>query len=260
MELTDKNTFRRAIPNRPDDANKGTIGTLLSICGCYGMAGAAMLEAKAALRTGIGLHKCALPKSIYPIVAMKIPESVYLPLDETPDGKLSADCIDKLLEEAKRCSAVVIGCGLSVCNDTKQIVNSFIEYCGNPVLLDADALNCIADDPEILKKAKADIVITPHPGEFARLIKSTPAEVNADRENLAARFAERYGVTTVLKGAETAAWRQAEAETFSRVSRARCSLRVQSRLTRQRRRYIFTDLRATSRLKSWEKSLCSRRT
>ena len=165
MELTDKNTFRRAIPNRPDDANKGTIGTLLSICGCYGMAGAAMLEAKAALRTGIGLHKCALPKSIYPIVAMKIPESVYLPLDETPDGKLSADCIDKLLEEAKRCSAVVIGCGLSVCNDTKQIVNSFIEYCGNPVLLDADALNCIADDPEILKKAKADIVITPHPGE-----------------------------------------------------------------------------------------------
>ena len=203
MELTDKNTFRRAIPNRPDDANKGTIGTLLSICGCYGMAGAAMLEAKAALRTGIGLHKCALPKSIYPIVAMKIPESVYLPLDETPDGKLSADCIDKLLEEAKRCSAVVIGCGLSVCNDTKQIVNSFIEYCGNPVLLDADALNCIADDPEILKKAKADIVITPHPGEFARLIKSTPAEVNADRENLAARFAERYGVTTVLKGAGT---------------------------------------------------------
>ena len=189
MELTDKNTFRRAIPNRPDDANKGTIGTLLSICGCYGMAGAAMLEAKAALRTGIGLHKCALPKSIYPIVAMKIPESVYLPLDETPDGKLSADCIDKLLEEAKRCSAVVIGCGLSVCNDTKQIVNSFIEY--------------IADDPEILKKAKADIVITPHPGEFARLIKSTPAEVNADRENLAARFAERYGVTTVLKGAGT---------------------------------------------------------
>ena len=241
MELTDKNTFRRAIPNRPDDANKGTIGTLLSICGCYGMAGAAMLEAKAALRTGIGLHKCALPKSIYPIVAMKIPESVYLPLDETPDGKLSADCIDKLLEEAKRCSAVVIGCGLSVCNDTKQIVNSFIEYCGNPVLLDADALNCIADDPEILKKAKADIVITPHPGEFARLIKSTPAGF-------------------LLTTPETAAWRQAEAETFSRVSRARCSLRVQSRLTRQRRRYIFTDLRATSRLKSWEKSLCSRRT
>ena len=203
MELTDKNTLRRAIPNRPDDANKGTMGTLLSICGCYGMAGAAMLEAKAALRTGIGLHKCALPKSIYPIVALKIPESVYLPLDETHDGRLSSDCIDRLLEEAKRCTAVVIGCGLSVCKDTKRIVNSLIEYCEKPMLLDADALNCIADDPEILKKAKADIVITPHPGEFARLIKSTPAEVNADREKLAAEFAVKYGVTMVLKGAGT---------------------------------------------------------
>ena len=110
---------------------------------------------------------------------------------------------DRLLEEAKRCTAVVIGCGLSVCKDTKRIVNSFIEYCEKPMLLDADALNCIADDPEILKKAKADIVITPHPGEFARLIKSTPAEVNADREKLAAVFAVKYGVTTVLKGAGT---------------------------------------------------------
>ena len=63
MELTDKNILRRAIPERPDDANKGTMGTLLNICGCYGMAGAAMLETKAALRMGIGLNKCALPKS-----------------------------------------------------------------------------------------------------------------------------------------------------------------------------------------------------
>ena len=86
MELTDKNTVRRAIMPRPDDANKGTMGTLLSICGCYGMAGAAMLEASAALRMGIGLHKCALPKSIYPIAALKIPESVFLPLNENENG------------------------------------------------------------------------------------------------------------------------------------------------------------------------------
>lgn len=203
MELTDKNTVRRAIMPRPDDANKGTMGTLLSICGCYGMAGAAMLEASATLRMGIGLHKCALPKSIYPIAALKIPESVFLPLNETENGKLSSDNISLLLDESKKCGAVVLGCGLSVCGDTKQIVNSFLEYCEKPMLLDADALNCVSDNPGILKKARAKIVITPHPGEFARLIKSTPAQVNSDRENTAALFAEEYGVITVLKGAGT---------------------------------------------------------
>ena len=203
MELTDKNILRRAIPERPDDANKGTMGTLLSICGCYGMAGAAMLETKAALRMGIGLNKCALPKSVYPIVAQRIPESVYLPLAETSDGKISSDNIGYLLSEAKKCKAAVIGCGLSVCGDTKRLVNSFIENYDKKLLLDADALNCIADNPGILKKSKSKIVITPHPGEFARLIGSSPYDVNADREKLSARFAKEYGVITVLKGAGT---------------------------------------------------------
>lgn len=202
-ELTDKNFVKRNIAPRPIDANKGTMGTLLSICGSYGMAGAAMLEAKAALRMGIGLHKCALPKSIYPIVTAQIPESVYIPLSETDYGQTSADAASFLLEEAKKCSAVVIGCGLSVCDDTKQLVNSIIENCTKPLLIDADALNCIAQNPEILKSAKAEIIITPHPGEFARLINSTAAKVNANRENYARKFALKYGVVTVLKGAGT---------------------------------------------------------
>ena len=93
--------------------------------------------------------------------------------------------------------------GLSVCDDTKQLVNSIIENCVKPLLIDADALNCIAQNPEILKSAKAEIIITPHPGEFARLINSTAAKVNANRENYARKFALKYGVVTVLKGAGT---------------------------------------------------------
>ena len=81
---------KQALAPRPDDAHKGTMGTLLSICGCYGMAGACLLSSKAALRSGVGLLKCALPKSIYPIAAASIWESVYLPLEETPDGKTAA--------------------------------------------------------------------------------------------------------------------------------------------------------------------------
>ena len=203
MERTDKNIVKRAVPNRPDNANKGTMGTLLSICGSFGMAGAAILAGKSALRCGVGLEKLAIPKSIYPIAAGSILESVFLPLSETSDGKISRTNIPSLLLEAKKSTAVLLGCGLSVCDDTKALVKSFVENCTVPMVLDADALNCIADNPEILKKRKSDIIITPHPGEMGRLWEITAKEVNADRVDVALSFAKKYGVITVLKGSGT---------------------------------------------------------
>ena len=203
MERTDKNIVKRAVPNRPDNANKGTMGTLLSICGSFGMAGAAILAGKSALRCGVGLEKLAIPKSIYPIAAVSILESVFLPLSETSDGKISRTNIPSLLLEAKKSTAVLLGCGLSVCDDTKALVKSFVENCTAPMVLDADALNCIAENPEILKKRKSDIIITPHPGEMGRLCGITAKEVNADRVECARKFAKKYGVITVLKGSGT---------------------------------------------------------
>ena len=203
MERTDKNIVKRAVPNRPDNANKGTMGTLLSICGSFGMAGAAILAGKSALRCGVGLEKLAIPKSIYPIAAVSILESVFLPLSETSDGKISRTNIPRLLLEAKKSTAVLLGCGLSVCDDTKALVKSFVENCTAPMVLDADALNCIADNPEILKKRKSDIIITPHPGEMGRLCGITAKEVNAGRVDVALSFAKKYGVITVLKGSGT---------------------------------------------------------
>lgn len=203
MERTDKNIVKRAVPNRPDNANKGTMGTLLSICGSFGMAGAAILAGKSALRCGVGLEKLAIPKSIYPIAAVSILESVFLPLSETSDGKISRTNIPRLLLEAKKSTAVLLGCGLSVCDDTKALVKSFVENCTAPMVLDADALNCIADNPGILKKRKSDIIITPHPGEMGRLCGITAKEVNADRVDVALSFAKKYGVITVLKGSGT---------------------------------------------------------
>lgn len=203
MERTDKNLVKRAVFNRPDDANKGSCGSLLSICGSYGMAGAAIMAGKSALRCGIGLLKMALPESIYPISAQSILESVYFPLSETSEGKISAENIDFLLEQAEKSSAVLIGCGLSVCSDTKQLVTAFIQNCKKPMVLDADALNCICDNPEILKSAKAKIVITPHPGEMSRLTAMSVQRVNQSRTETALAFAEKYGVVCVLKGAGT---------------------------------------------------------
>ena len=185
------------------DSNKGTLGSLLCICGSYGMAGAAIMAGKAALRCGIGLLKIAVPKSIYPVCATNILESVYYPLEETSNGIISSKNTDFLLEMCEKSSAVVIGCGLSVCDDTKNLVQSVITNCEKPLVIDADALNCICNKPEILKNLKAPAIITPHPGEMARLLHSTPKAVNSNRENTAIDFAKKFGVVTVLKGAGT---------------------------------------------------------
>lgn len=203
MECTDKNTVKRAILSRPNDGHKGTFGTLLSICGSYSMAGAVMLSSKSALKCGLGLLKTALPQSIYPIVAQSVFESVFLSLKETDEGRISKSNIENLLKEAEKASAVLIGCGLGVCDDTKQLVKELVLNCTTPMVLDADALNCIADKPEILKSAKAEIIITPHPAEMARLINSTAKKVNEDRANTALSFANDYNTITVLKGAGT---------------------------------------------------------
>lgn len=203
MKETDRLLFNKAVFNRPDDSNKGTLGSLLCICGSYGMAGAAIMAGKAALRCGIGLLKIAVPKSIYPVCATNILESVYYPLEETSNGVISSKNTDFLLEMCEKSSAVVIGCGLSVCDDTKNLVQSVITNCEKPLVIDADALNCICNKPEILKNLKAPATITPHPGEMARLLHSTPKTVNSNRENTAIDFAKKFGVVTVLKGAGT---------------------------------------------------------
>ena len=203
MKETDRLLFNKAVFNRPDDSNKGTLGSLLCICGSYGMAGAAIMAGKAALRCGIGLLKIAVPKSIYPVCATNILESVYYPLEETSNGVIASKNTDFLLEMCEKSSAVVIGCGLSVCDDTKNLVQSVITNCEKPLVIDADALNCICNKPEILTNLKAPAIITPHPGEMARLLHSTPKTVNSSRENTAIDFAKKFGVVTVLKGAGT---------------------------------------------------------
>ena len=201
MERTDANIVKKAVGDRPDDAHKGSMGTLLSVCGSYGMAGAALLSSMAALRCGVGLLKCALPKSIYPIAAGRVLESVYLPLDETAEGKIAADNADALLRQSA--DALLIGCGLSLCDDTRALVKRILLSCDKPMVLDADALNAVADEPQLLRLAKAPVIITPHPAEMARLCGTTAHTVNKNREETAKRFAAEYRVITVLKGAGT---------------------------------------------------------
>lgn len=201
MERTDKNIVKKALPKRPDDAHKGSMGTLLSICGSYGMIGAGILSSMGALRCGLGLLKLAVPKSVYPIAATAVPEAVFLPLEETYSGKTAFDCLPFLLTQ--KADAALLGCGLSVCDDTRSLVEGFVREWDKPMVLDADALNCLSSDPEVLKTAKAPVIITPHPAEMARLTGGTAKDVNQNRVQTAQSFAKHYGVTVVLKGAGT---------------------------------------------------------
>ncbi len=188
---------------REPDSHKGTYGHLLAVCGSVGMAGAAILSARAALRSGVGLLTVALPKSIYPIVSAAVPEALFLPLPETADGRLQETVLPSLLRALNGKSALLIGCGLGCCADTQVLVYELVQQATCPVVLDADGLNALAPHIDILKTAKAPLVLTPHPGEMARLVGKKVDEVQADRVHIATDFAQNYTVTLALKGNHT---------------------------------------------------------
>jgi NAD(P)H-hydrate epimerase len=193
----DKNLVKSTVKKRPADSDKTTVGSLLSICGSYGMAGAAIMSSKAALRSGIGLLKIATAKSIYPIIAQAVPEAVFYPIDDNFISDFD------FIEKSKYCGAVLAGCGLSVNNNTRELVNNIIKFSEIPIILDADALNIVSENPSVLTENDIVKILTPHDREFSRLIGKDISEVKNNREELAVEFAEKYNVILVLKGHKT---------------------------------------------------------
>ena len=187
---------------RKHNSHKGTYGTALLICGSYGMAGAAMLSAKSALRSGVGIVKCLLPKSIYSPFTTFLPEAVCIPSEENQNGILRFDSA-VLTEHLKKCDAILLGCGLGCNNDIKNIAEFVIKNTNKPLIIDADGINAIVDSIDILKTSNAPIILTPHPGEMARLCKTTVFDIESNRIFYAKKFATEYNVTLVLKGSNT---------------------------------------------------------
>ncbi len=203
MNFIDREFACAAIVKRSEDDNKGSFGKLLMMCGCYSMAGAGIMAAKAALRCGVGLLKTAVPESIYPIFASQVLESVYYPLQETPEGTFDKYCTPQMLKASEDSSAVLMGCGMKNNRDTYFWVKSFLERCSKPMVFDADALNAVSIEPELLKRANAPVILTPHPGEMSRLTGKTISQIQNSREKTAGEFAKEYGVYLVLKGSGT---------------------------------------------------------
>ncbi len=192
-----------AFPARPAVSNKGDFGRVLLICGSRNYAGAAVLAARGALRSGAGLVVSAFPEAAYPAIASKLTEAVLLPLPCDTEGRFAVSAIPALLEEMKKAQAVVLGCGLGQSAGTLELVQTVLEKAECPVILDADGLNLVSSDISIVEKAKAKLYLTPHPGEMSRLTGLPVDQIQSQRVEIASSFARRFGVTLVLKGANT---------------------------------------------------------
>jgi NAD(P)H-hydrate epimerase len=203
------------------NGNKGKFGHVLLVGGALGKAGAPSMASVAAMRAGAGLVTAAVPREILPTVAAVAPELMLTPLATEGSGGLAMEALDEapLATLLKGISVVGIGPGLGQEGSTPEWVRAFVERVTLPMVIDADALNAFAGKSELLKAAAEargktrTMVLTPHPGEMARLVGMTVKEVEADRVGLARRFATEHGVTLVLKG-----WRTLVAHPDGRVA------------------------------------------
>jgi NAD(P)H-hydrate epimerase len=201
-EPADSVPLPRLKPRTPD-GHKGTYGRVLVIGGSLGMSGAISLTGKAALRSGAGLVQLAVPAPCLPMVAGFEPSYMTAPLPADEQGRIDASARERLLELADTATVVAVGPGLGRSSAIDQIVAWLYKDLNKPLVVDADGLNALADQPDVLPQHQGERVLTPHPGEFARLINRSTRDVQAEREGLASEFAARHGVVLVLKGHRT---------------------------------------------------------
>lgn len=199
------NTLLGMLPQRKIVSHKGDYGRLLNISGSAFYTGAAMLSTDGALRAGVGLCTLATPTRVINAVASAIPEAIYLPLEQDFDGFINQKAVEIVSAELVRTkySAVLCGCGLGNNKSTSDMTITAIKKADCPVIIDADGLNSIAPNINVLKERKKTVIVTPHPAEFSRMTGKPVAEIQRDRLTAAKEFAADYGCVTVLKGVNT---------------------------------------------------------
>jgi len=201
--LLTREYVRGCLQSRSPDTHKGHTGHLLVLAGSPGKTGAAAMTAMSAMRAGAGLVTSGIPKSLNPVLETQVLEAMTYPLPETPTGEFAASALGEIksLLTGKKCLA--IGPGIGTAHETRALILKIINNCRIPMVIDADGLNCLADDTNRLLKCKGPVVLTPHPGEMARLMRTTAGGVQADRIKNAREFARQNKVHVVLKGART---------------------------------------------------------
>lgn len=203
INTTELKTVKGVIPKKNPSSHKGNYGRLLTVCGSECMPGACIMALEAALKSGAGLVQAAVPKSLMPVIAARMPEVMLVSLETDDDGYITFDNFEKIIRLSQKASAVLTGCGLGVTRQTKALVKNLVSNIKCPIILDADGINCMSDSIDIIKQSMSDIVITPHPAEMGRLCGRSAAQVQSDRLQAALEFAKENNVTVVLKGAGT---------------------------------------------------------
>lgn len=202
LELT-LETVRPMLPERPDAGHKGTFGHVFIVAGSRGFTGAAKLACEAACRSGAGLVTAGIPTPLRDLMGAALLEAMTLCLPSTEAETLSLAALEPALAFSKDKQAVVLGPGLSTHPETVAFVRAFVAHGPVPLVVDADALNALAKSAGGLVKIACPCVLTPHPGEMARLTGASTAEVQADRTGTARDLANALGCTVILKGART---------------------------------------------------------
>jgi hydroxyethylthiazole kinase-like uncharacterized protein yjeF len=194
------------LPSRSKDSHKGTFGHVLLVAGSRGKTGAALMAAKACLKSGAGLVTIGTPETIVNSLQSRVTEEMILPLEDKGNGTISKKASESILNFlSKRGNVLVIGPGLSVHKEITKVSTEVITHSKVPVVIDADGLNAISGKKNLLKKCNAPVILTPHPGEMAKLdgLKTPSGSVMPDRITRAVSFAKQYRVNIVLKGVPT---------------------------------------------------------
>lgn len=198
-----KKDLEGLISERPADAHKGNFGHLLVVAGSTSMLGAGILACLSSLRMGAGLTTLALPQSLNTAAKASMLEVMTMPLPETQEGSLGIAGLSQIEEFLKRADSLLIGPGLTTNPETAMLVKTLVTNRSVPTVLDADGLNCLAADLSPLKKGSVPLIITPHPGEMAKLMGCRVSDVQRDRIGIVRNFALKHQVYTILKGAKS---------------------------------------------------------
>lgn len=202
--LMTQSAIRDLFPDRKPSSHKGTFGHAGIIAGSPGKTGAASLAAQAALRIGTGLVTVATPESANVSLEAKTLEVMTMPMPETHEHTLSLASLPLLKDFAHTRDAIGIGPGLTTQTETVQLIHALLSGIDRPCVIDADALNALAGHTDFLRTCRSTPILTPHPGEMARLLGTTSTqEINADRLTIAKNFAQAHSCVLVLKGART---------------------------------------------------------
>lgn len=203
IEAFDLTMAKSSLPMRSDNSHKGMFGKVSFLVGSDKYIGAAILSANAALRSGVGLVHVMSTESVVKIIAPSAPEAIFTPLRSAPNGVISNENVELILQETEKSSALLIGCGIQKTPDTISLIKEIVKKYKGTIILDADGINCICENIDVLRNTEANVVLTPHPAELSRLIHKSLSDTLSDRINCVLDFCESFGVTMISKSRES---------------------------------------------------------